>query len=135
VSDFEKVARYAVNDTPDYTCVLDEFRRGEEQLMLVHLDMHKATPRAMRTMLRDWRLLRECLECPLFAYGEVDDHKYTKFMALLGFKPISFIPCTDGCSRRVFVSFKDFTNGIEDDRKEHHGHGTEPVGAPGPVPY
>lgn len=111
--------RHPVINTPEYTCVFDEFRYGDEQIMLVHLDIHKFTKSSLRRGLRDWSVLRQSVSVPLFAYGENDDAKYEHFMSLLGFQHISFIPCTDGRTRRVYVSFP---LEVSDNAAVHHHH-------------
>jgi hypothetical protein len=122
VSEFTLVQTHPVIDCPDYTCELDEMRRGDDQMMIVHLKVHKFSPAIAKRLLDEWALLRSCVPCPLFAYGEEDDEKYAHFMRTLGFEPISFIPCTDGRSRRVFVSlrkhnaFQDHTKQFEHER-------------------
>lgn len=92
-----------VIDKPEYYFALDEFRKDEGQMIFVHLTIRKWSTATFKEIIRNFQLFRQCVTCPLFAVGEVDDAKWAKFVSRLGFKFHSTVVCENGAERRMFV--------------------------------
>jgi hypothetical protein len=112
VTDFEFVARHSVLNYPEYHFEIEELKRGSEQMLLAHIRVHKWSKEVFKDIVTKWRVLRECVTAPLFAFAEVDDDKWERFVRFLGFKPLSEVILTDGTPRRLFIHVKDFPDGV-----------------------
>lgn len=113
--------RYPLVKCPEYESVLDEFRCDNEQMLLMHIDVFRYSPSVRKRMDREWRCLRACTDALIFAIEpEPDDEKWERFVKPFGFVFSSRIPCTDGRSRRVFVSYP---NG----QQYHKNHKRDPL--------
>lgn len=106
--DFEFVERHSVIKTPDYHFEIEELRRGSDQMLLAHINVDKWSKEVFKDIVTKWRVFRECVTAPLFAFGVQDDDKWERFVRFLGFKPFTTILCSDGSSRRLFIHVKDF---------------------------
>src|SRR4051812_4835177 len=114
----ELLNTYEVISHPEYTVVLDDFvgSDGGDQMCLMHIDVDtkKFTPSVMKRMLDEWSVFRSVTDAPLYGIEDIpDDHKWERFVSLLGFQNTnSRVDCSDGQSRRLFVSLppKDFKN-------------------------
>lgn len=95
-------------DTDNYYFALEEFRRGKDQMVFVHLTVHNWTPKVFKEIIKNWKLFRECVTCPLFALGGVEDQeKWEAFVKLLGFTPLQEVICENGAKRRLFIHIKN----------------------------
>lgn len=119
----ELLDSYEVISHPEYSAVLDDFGNADgDQMCLMHIDVDhtKFTPRVMKRLLHEWSVLRTVVTAPLYGIEDTpDDDKWERFVSLLGFQnTFTRVDCTDGCSRRLFVSapFKD-----TDEHQEHEG--------------
>jgi hypothetical protein len=93
-----------VINKPEYHFALEEFRRGKDQMVFLHLTVKKWNTDVAREILRNWKLFRQCVTCPVYAIGGTDDtEKWEKFVSLLGFKPLMPIVCENGAKRRLFM--------------------------------
>jgi hypothetical protein len=101
--DFKLVARHDALTTEDYRFEIDEYRRDDDQLLLAHLRVFRWSPSVLKSLLKNWSLLRQCVKAPLFASAEVDDDKWTRFVSLLGFEPFETITVENGEQRRLFI--------------------------------
>ena len=108
-----------------YDACMDEYLDDEGvQFLLMHInvdpDLYSVS--VARKIRREWALLRECIEAPLWAIEpHFQDTKWERFVAPLGFTFSHVIDWHDGL-RRMFVSLpKKFTNGRL--QQDHH---TEP---------
>ena len=108
MGDFEFVTRHRVLTYPEYWFEIDEYQRGQDQMLLAHIRFAKFTPSIMKRVLRDWKIFREFVEAPLFAFGETDDAKWERFVTILGFRPLSTNVVWEGKPRRLFLHVKDF---------------------------
>lgn len=97
-------------DCPDYYWSLEEFRRGEDQMVFVHLTVRKWTPRVWRNLQHVWSLFRKCVVCPLWAVSEDGTPKFEHFVSRLGFEFHSNVVCENGAERRLFVHLIDRKN-------------------------
>jgi hypothetical protein len=98
----------AVLDKPEYYFALEEFRRGEDQMVFVHITVRKWTVSVFKEILRNWKLFREYVTCPLYAIGGVEDlDKWETFVSRLGFKFLQDVICENGEHRRLFIHFKN----------------------------
>jgi hypothetical protein len=102
---WQHIATHIPVNRPEYRWELDEYRNdADEQMMFAHLTVFKLTPSLIKQMLATWRLFREHVQCPLFAIGEVDDDKWSRFVSLFGFKFLMEVVCENGQHRRMFIS-------------------------------
>lgn len=103
MSDFAFVARHT-HDTEDFLFELDEYRRDEgDQLLLAHIRAKRFNKEVLKQMLRQWRVLRTFVKCPIFASPQDDDDKWAKFVTLMGFKPFKQVLCHDGIERPLYI--------------------------------
>jgi hypothetical protein len=103
---FAFFARHAVHDAltdADYCFEIDEYRRGPDQMLLAHLRVFRWSPSVLKSLLKHWAQLRQCVKAPLFASGEVDDDKWRRFVTLLGFEPLEHVKCENGETRLLFI--------------------------------
>jgi hypothetical protein len=104
---FEFHAEYALSDSPDYEAVLHELRDGDQQMMVIHMDVYKFSPSVMKRMIREFAALRSCTDALIFAIEpNPGDTKWQRYVSHMGFEFSSRVECTDGLSRRCFVSKK-----------------------------
>jgi hypothetical protein len=97
-----------VIDKDDYYFAIEEYRRGEDQMVFLHLTVHKWTPSVFKEILRNWKLFREYVTCPLYAIGGVEHpEKWEAFVSRLGFKFLIDVVCENGAKRRLFVHYKE----------------------------
>src|SRR6187455_1070457 len=83
-------------ERPEYYCGLQEFRRGDDQMVFIHLTVRKWSKKTLKLALHDFALLRQFVTCPLYCAGEVDDKKFANWVRLFGFKFLTQAICTDG---------------------------------------
>jgi hypothetical protein len=69
MQDFTRTARHIVNADTDYFSCLDEWRRGDDQMLLLHCYFLKVTPRVFRRVLDEWRVLRRVTDVPIYCAG------------------------------------------------------------------
>lgn len=105
-SDFKFVTRHRALTQPHYWFDIDEYRRGADQMLLAHLRFSKFSPTILRNALHDWALFREHVSAPVFAFGEVEDAKFERFVSLFGFKPLGTNITIQGESRKLFLQAK-----------------------------
>lgn len=118
----ELLDSYTIVEHPEYRAVIDDFVNTDgEQFCLMHIDVDhtKFNAVVMKRLLAEWRAFRSVTRAPLYGIEDYpDDRKWEKFVSLLGFQNTNVrVDCTDGQSRRLFVSVpqKDFQN-------EHEQH-------------
>jgi hypothetical protein len=105
---FEFYQEHELSDNEAYRSVLHELRneRGD-QLLAIHMDVHQFAPSALKRMKREFSALRSCTDAPIFAIEDnPDDDKWERYVRHMGFEFSSRVECTDGNSRRTFVSKK-----------------------------
>lgn len=113
--DWILVTQWVIRDLPEYHASIDEFMGPKgEQFLQAHVRFHKHSPATMRKALADWKLFRSICTAPLFACAGPDEetggeHKWEKFITLLGFKFFKRLKCSNGLRRRFYVSLP---NGI-----------------------
>lgn len=100
---FKFAAKHVVPSPPEWRAVIDEYRRGDEQKLVAHIDFFKFTPSVFKNYLAWWKLFRLVVKAPLFASGRVDDAKFERWCRLSGFVPIREVVCNDGSKRRIFI--------------------------------
>lgn len=89
---------------PEYHFAIEEFRCGEDQMVFLHLTVRKWSVSVAKEILRNWKLFRQCVTCPVFANGDGGDQvKWEAFVSLLGFQFLTNIICENGVERRLFV--------------------------------
>lgn len=108
---FEFYREHTVDACPEYEAALEEYRdENGNQMMTAHISVEPElfTPEVYKTIIRRFKLLREVLDVPLYAVEpNPDDEKWERFIAPLGFSQLMRVGCTDGQSRRLFVSKKN----------------------------
>jgi hypothetical protein len=92
-------------DTVDYVASYHEEDLGDAKMVMFHCDVYYWAPSVLKMMLQQWALFREAMKCPIFCMGTVDDAKFARLVSLFGFQHLSDIPCTDGETRKLFVSY------------------------------
>jgi hypothetical protein len=98
-----------VYDCPAFTFDIDEYIHDGQQMIFVHLRFHKWSASSMKQFKQVFATFRRAVDCPLYAFGEDASDKFTRFVALMGFKPLpAQIVCGNGEQRTLFVSHKDF---------------------------
>lgn len=122
MSELQLRARHTIISHPEYHAQLDDFSTpAGEQMVLMHIDVdhHKFGVATLKRLLDEWGAFRSVTEAPLYGIEPTpDDRKWERFVSLLGFKNTnSRVDCSDGQSRRLFVSLpkKDFKN----ERQQH----------------
>jgi hypothetical protein len=107
--EFTYFATHPVIDHEHYGADLDEYRRVDgAQMLILHLRFYTFGKEALKRLLNEWRILRQCITTPVCAFGEVDDTKWQRFVELLGFQYLTTISFGDGSpDRRLFVSYPD----------------------------
>lgn len=100
---FGFVAKHVIPSPPEWRAVIDEYRRGDEQRLVAHIDFYKFTPGVFKNYKAWWKLFRLNVKAPLFAYGRVDDPKFERWCRLSGFAPFQDTVCNDGQTRRLFI--------------------------------
>lgn len=98
-------------DKDEYYFAIDELKRNDDQMIFVHLLVYEHTPSIYKEILRNWKLFRECVTCPLFAVAGIKDTvKWEKFVSRLGFQFHMNVVCENGEERRLFVHYKKKNN-------------------------
>lgn len=103
VGEFTLADQHALVVNDEYAFHLDEYRRGQDTCLLLHLRFTKWTPSVFKRFNAHWRTLRQCVTAPLFALGEVDDDKWERFVTRFGFTYLETVKCANGESRRLFI--------------------------------
>jgi hypothetical protein len=117
VDEWKRVSVVVAVDCPEYLLELQEYRSGMDQMMFIHLAVHTLSKASLKTMLHDFRLLREHVTCPLYAFAGADVETWPHFVALFGFKPLaSELVCENGQKRQFYIHVKDAPT---NDRSEH----------------
>lgn len=110
IADWKSAGSWIALETPEYIFEVEEWRRGEDQMVFVHLLVLKWNLTALKRMVHAFSVFRECVTVPVYACGEVDDAKWRAFVALFGFKPLTEVECTDGKRRRLYIHIKELPN-------------------------
>ncbi len=106
-----------VIDNDDYFCLVEEFKRGEEQMVFCHMLVFNWTPSVYKDFVRKWRLFRKHVTCPLYAVaGPTDVERWEKFVTRLGFTFVMPVVCENGAERRLFVHIQN------QEEKPHEPH-------------
>lgn len=111
---FEFYAEHDLSRWPEYHSVLHELRDDDgNQMMVIHMDVDplRFSLDVMKRMKREFETLRSCTDAPIFAIEDnPDDDKWGRYVGHMGFEFSSRVECTDGLSRRCFVSKKKNNN-------------------------
>lgn len=100
--DFHK--RYLAHQSDDCTFELDEHRDASgNQMLLVHLRVHRWSKSSLKRIKRDWALFRQHVTVPLFASPMDHDKRWEKFVTLMGWRPFSTVLCHDGIERPLYI--------------------------------
>lgn len=94
-------------DHPEYTTSIIEYLdENERQSLLLHVQIHKNfTDETERRFTAEWVALRQSVTPPIFTIEPNSmDQKWEAMASSLGFDEVALLPCTDGQSRRLFVS-------------------------------
>lgn len=121
MNELELRGRHTIVSHPEYHAVLDDFHNGTDQMVLMHIDVDhtKFNATVMKRLLGEWGAFRSVTSAPLYGIEpNPDDRKWERFVSCLGFQNTnSRVDCSDGQSRRLFVSLpnKEFDN----ERQQH----------------
>jgi hypothetical protein len=126
---FEFYAEHSLSKWPEYHSVLHELRDEHgNQMLTMHIDVDplRFNVSVMKRMEREFAALRQCTDATIFAIEDhPDDAKWERFVRRMGFEFSSRVECTDGRSRRCFVSKKK--------NNEHDKHSNVPAVVPAVV--
>jgi hypothetical protein len=106
-------AEVVIHDKPEYFFSSEVFRRGEDQMVFVHVTVRQWKPSVFKELLRNWKLFRDPMTCPVYAVAGVEDvdvAKWEAFASLFGFKPSIDIVTENGQHRRLFIHFNKAPN-------------------------
>jgi hypothetical protein len=104
---FEFFQEHPLVSHPEYSSVLHELRdEHDNQMLVIHMDVHKFSPSVLKRMMREFKVLRSCTNTPIFAFEpSPDDKKWEHYVELMGFSYLMIDKCSDSLSRRCFVSY------------------------------
>ena len=102
-------ARHTLVSYPEYEALLDDFMTPDgDQMVLMHIEFDEKAFNAsvMKRLLTEWNSFRSVTAAPLYGIEpRPDDRKWERFVSRLGFQNTNTrVDCTDGQSRRMFVS-------------------------------
>jgi hypothetical protein len=106
MSDFEFITRHRVYTDPHerYIFEIDEYHRGEDQLLIAHLRFFSFSPSALKQALTHWTSFRSVVTSPLVCWGEDESDKWQRFVHMFGFKPLGqSILCNNGERRELYI--------------------------------
>ena len=103
---WEKTGEWVVLDKPSFLFEVVEYRDGERQMLFINLFVKKWSPETLVEIKRDYAAFRECVSCPIYIVAEEFTPTWEHFVRSFGFEPLIEAECTDGESRRLFVSLK-----------------------------
>lgn len=105
---FEYHATHQLVDSADYQSALEELRdEAGNQMVAIHVNVKRFSPSVLKRIVDDFTALRSVTDVPIFAIEpNPDDPVWEKFVGHCGFEFSSRVECTDGNSRRCFVSNK-----------------------------
>jgi hypothetical protein len=133
---FEFYAEHDLSKSPEYQSVLHELRDEQgSQMLVIHMDVNASlfSPSVLKRMVAEFATLRSCTDAPIFAIEDnPDDDKWGRYVGHMGFEFSSRVDCTDGRSRRCFVSKKKNNN--EHDQYEELLADLSAVGSPAAIP-
>ena len=139
INDWVPQEEVTVHDTNTYYFALEEFRRGEDQMVFLHLTIHEWKPSVFKEILRNWKLFRKHVTCPLYVTaGIAAVEKWEAFVSLLGFKPFIDVVLENGTPRRLFVHFKENNKATHDllytAKQRRNKRDDQPVVSASPLP-
>lgn len=114
---FEFYQEHVLSSSPEYRSVLHDLRDGaNRQMLFMHIDVNHELfkPSTLKRMVFEFSCFRLCTDAILFAIEDIpDDPKWERFVKRMGFEFSSRVECTDGRSRRCFVSKKKNNDDFE----------------------
>jgi hypothetical protein len=101
----EFVAQHVAHENADCEFLLDEYRDAQgHQMLLAHLNVLRWSKNSLKRIARDWAVFRQHITVPLFATPMVDDEKWRKFVARMGWRPTGQqVLCHDGIERPLYI--------------------------------
>lgn len=113
--DWRALDEQVLIDKDTYHFAIEEFQRGEDRMLFVHLRVRKWSLSVFKEILRNWRLFRECVTCPVYAVGGVDDTtKWERFVTRLGFRYLTDVVCENGATRRLMLHTKNNNKAVNE---------------------
>jgi len=74
-------------ERPEYTVFFEPVPYKDHILTFIHCDIRSKWSKSVKERLkRDFEVLTELRESPIFALHTIGDHKHLKFISLFGFK-------------------------------------------------
>jgi hypothetical protein len=102
-TNFQLLARHRLHTTDDFWFEVDEYVRGGDQLLIAHVRVVRWSPSVRKQCHEVWRAFRQCVTCPVFTLGQVDDKKFERFVRSFGYQPFQTVTCLNGEQRRLFI--------------------------------
>lgn len=103
LADFELLTRHRLFTCDDFWFEVDEYERDGDQLLIAHVRVVRWSPSVRKECHRVWSAFRQCVTCPVFTLGIVDDHKFDRFVRSFGYQPFSTVTCLNGEQRRLYI--------------------------------
>lgn len=101
-----KYPRVAILSAPEYDISIQYQQPAPGVLMtFVHVDIYRSTAGTIKSLLAQWPAVRQKLPPLIFCHGHTDDDKFHRFVTLFGWELISYTPCSDGNTRRIYVNY------------------------------
>jgi hypothetical protein len=106
---FEFFQEHELVSHPEYRSVLHELRDEHgNQMMVIHMDVDHFSPAVLKRMKAEFNALRSCTDTIIFAIEpNPDDGLWHRYVSHMGFEFSSHVECTDGHTRRCYVSKKN----------------------------
>jgi hypothetical protein len=103
---FEFYQEHELADHPEYRSVLHELRDEHgHQMMVIHMDVFRFAPSVLKRMKQEFDALRSCTDAIIFAIEpNPNDGLWHRYVSHMGFEFSSLVECTDGGTRRCYVS-------------------------------
>ena len=90
-----------VVDNNDYQIEYDQ----HNDLTFIHCELKTTWTKTVKeNLIRDFEVLKELRNAPIYAIHEIGDNKHYKFLQLFGFTLLQDVICTDGVKRQVFIT-------------------------------
>lgn len=79
----------------------------QDMAYLVHIEVYKWSPSALKDMLVQWKWIRPQINGPIMACSELQDKKWSKFVGKFGFRPLCPVVGTDGTTKQMYVNLNN----------------------------
>ena len=101
-----KYPRVSILSEPAYEISV-QYQQPQPGVLMsfVHVDIYQSTAGILKQLLSRWPAVRNTLPPVIFCHGHSDDAMFHRFVTRFGWKPISYTPCSDGKTRRIYAHY------------------------------